>query len=88
MQLNQWNLAVKVANKHNVKEIDSLLAKYAAHLLSKNRTVDAIEVSATLLCSIECPVFVFFRICVPQCFDDSILFIRDTSTTASILETS
>eukprot|EP00049_Salpingoeca_infusionum_P026788 m.27924 g.27924 ORF g.27924 m.27924 type:complete len:1165 (+) comp8999_c0_seq1:165-3659(+) len=43
VQLNQWDLAVKVANEHNVKEIDVLLAKYASHLLSKDKKVEAIE---------------------------------------------
>ncbi len=44
VRLNQWNLAVQLANTHHVPEIDSLLAKYATHLLSKGKVVDAIEV--------------------------------------------
>ncbi len=63
VQLNQWNLAVKVANKHNVKEIDALLAKYATHLLSKNKIVDAIEVSTA-------PTFGFH---IPTSFDSQIV---------------
>ena len=39
----QWDLAVELAKKHNVKEIDSLLAKYAAHLLEKDKVLDAIQ---------------------------------------------
>ncbi|EGD73851.1 WD repeat-containing protein 35 [Salpingoeca rosetta] len=43
VELNQWDQAVKLANEHNVKEIDALLAKYASHLLSKDKLVEAIE---------------------------------------------
>ncbi|XP_072266186.1 WD repeat-containing protein 35 [Pyxicephalus adspersus] len=43
MHLNQWNKAVELAKNHNMKEIGSLLAKYASHLLEKNKTLDAIE---------------------------------------------
>lgn len=39
----QWDLAVELAKKHHIKEIDSLLAKYAAHLLEKEKVLDAIE---------------------------------------------
>jgi hypothetical protein len=39
----QWDLAVELAKKHNIKETDSLLAKYAAHLLENNKILDAIE---------------------------------------------
>ena len=40
---SQWDLAVDLAKKHHVKEIDSLLAKYAAHLLEKEKVLDAIQ---------------------------------------------
>ena len=43
VHLNQWNTAIELAKTHNVREIDSLLAKYAQHLLEKNKTVNAIE---------------------------------------------
>lgn len=43
MDLNQWNTAIELAKTHNVREIDSLLAKYASHLLEKNKIVSAIE---------------------------------------------
>eukprot|EP01137_Pigoraptor_chileana_P013479 Opistho-2@67034 len=43
VQLNQWNQAVDLAKQHNIKEIDSLLAKYASHLLEKKKTLNAIE---------------------------------------------
>nr|XP_006001165.1 PREDICTED: WD repeat-containing protein 35 isoform X1 [Latimeria chalumnae] len=43
VHLNQWNKAVELAKNHNMKEIGSLLAKYASHLLEKNNTLDAIE---------------------------------------------
>ncbi|XP_065063167.1 WD repeat-containing protein 35-like [Rhopilema esculentum] len=41
--LNQWDLAISLAKEHNVKEIDSLLAKYASHLLEENKRLEAIE---------------------------------------------
>lgn len=43
VQLNQWDQAIELAKRHNIKEIDTLLAKYATHLLEKNKTLDAIE---------------------------------------------
>ena len=43
VELNQWDQAVKLASEHNVTEIDALLAKYASHLLSKDKLVEAIE---------------------------------------------
>lgn len=43
VHLNQWNQAIELAKTHNVREIDSLLAKYAQHLLEKNKVVNAIE---------------------------------------------
>ncbi|KAG9494630.1 hypothetical protein GDO78_002132 [Eleutherodactylus coqui] len=42
-KLLPWNKAVELAKNHNMKEIGSLLAKYASHLLEKNKTLDAIE---------------------------------------------
>ncbi|WAR17526.1 WDR35-like protein [Mya arenaria] len=39
----KWNMAIDLAKTHNVREIDSLLAKYAQHLLEKNKIVNAIE---------------------------------------------
>ncbi|NXA51529.1 WDR35 protein, partial [Nothocercus julius] len=43
VHLNQWNKAVELAKNHNMKEIGSLLARYATHLLEKNKILDAIE---------------------------------------------
>ncbi len=43
LELNQWNTAIELAKTHNVREIDSLLAKYAQHLLEKNKLISAIE---------------------------------------------
>lgn len=43
VHLNQWNTAIELAKSHNVREIDSLLAKYASHLLEKNKIINAIE---------------------------------------------
>ena len=39
----QWHEAIELAKKHDVKEIDQLLGRYAAHLLEKNKTLSAIE---------------------------------------------
>ena len=39
----QWNKAVELAKSYNMKEIKSLLAKYASHLLEKNKTLEAVE---------------------------------------------
>ncbi|XP_021109184.1 WD repeat-containing protein 35 isoform X7 [Heterocephalus glaber] len=43
VHLHQWNKAVELAKSHNMKEIGSLLARYASHLLEKNKTLEAIE---------------------------------------------
>ncbi|TKC48108.1 hypothetical protein EI555_005264, partial [Monodon monoceros] len=43
VHLNRWNKAVELAKSHNMKEIGSLLARYASHLLEKNKILDAIE---------------------------------------------
>ncbi|XP_031790055.1 WD repeat-containing protein 35 isoform X2 [Piliocolobus tephrosceles] len=42
-KLLPWNKAVELAQNHSMKEIGSLLARYASHLLEKNKTFDAIE---------------------------------------------
>lgn len=34
---------MELAKNHNMKEIGSLLARYASHLLEKNKILDAIE---------------------------------------------
>ena len=43
VHLNQWNQAIGLAKQHNVREIDALLAKYASHLLGKDKKIEAIE---------------------------------------------
>lgn len=43
IHLNQWNMAIDLAKQHNIKEIDTLLAQYAKHLLEKNKLLNAIE---------------------------------------------
>lgn len=43
VHLNQWDQAIELAKQHNIKEIDTLLAKYASYLLEKNKKLDAIE---------------------------------------------
>lgn len=43
VQLNQWDQAVELARLYQLPEISNLLAKYASHLLEKNRTMEAVE---------------------------------------------
>lgn len=43
MYPSQWNKAVELTRTHNMKEIKSLLSKYASHLLEKNKTLEAVE---------------------------------------------
>mmetsp|Transcript_8336 Transcript_8336/g.17822 ORF Transcript_8336/g.17822 Transcript_8336/m.17822 type:complete len:1276 (-) Transcript_8336:992-4819(-) len=41
--LNQWDQGVTLAQQHNFPQIEALLAKYANHLLEKQKYLDAIE---------------------------------------------
>lgn len=41
--LNQWNTAIELAKKHNIHDIDTLLTKYARHLLEKKKFLSAVE---------------------------------------------
>lgn len=41
--LNQWELAVNLAQQHNFEQIEGLLAKYAQHLLDKNKKIEAVQ---------------------------------------------
>merc|ERR1740138_86944 len=41
--LNQWDLAVKNAQQQNFQQIEGLLAKYAQHLLDKNKKIEAVQ---------------------------------------------
>ena len=43
----QWSRAVELAKLHRVEDIDSLLAKYASHLLQNNKILNAIELYPT-----------------------------------------
>ena len=43
MLLNQWDQAVTLAQQHNFPQIEGLLAKYANHLLEKEKFLEAIE---------------------------------------------
>lgn len=43
MLLNQWDQAVTLAQQHNFPQIEGLLAKYASHLLDKEKYLEAIE---------------------------------------------
>lgn len=41
--LNQWNMAVELAEQHNFLQIEQLLQRYAAHLMEKNKKMEAVE---------------------------------------------
>ncbi|GBG63808.1 hypothetical protein CBR_g39592 [Chara braunii] len=41
--LNQWDRAVQLAEAHNFSQIETLLTKYASHLLEKKKPMQAIE---------------------------------------------
>jgi len=41
--LNQWDLAVNLAQQQNFQQIEGLLAKYAQHLLDKNKQIEAVQ---------------------------------------------
>jgi WD repeat-containing protein 35 len=41
--LNQWGQAVALAQQANFPQIEGLLSKYAAHLLEKNKLLEAVE---------------------------------------------
>lgn len=41
--LNQWNMAVELADKHNFVQIEQLLQRYASHLIDQNKKIEAIE---------------------------------------------
>ncbi|XP_052827196.1 WD repeat-containing protein 35 [Octopus bimaculoides] len=43
IQLNHWNMAIDLARKYSIKDIDSMLTKYMSHLLEKGRTMNAVE---------------------------------------------
>lgn len=41
--LNEWQIALKLAQENQISEIDDLLAQYASHLLAKKKYFDIIE---------------------------------------------
>ena len=41
--LNQWNQAVELAEQHNFLAIEQLLARYAQHLIQKDKKMEAVE---------------------------------------------
>ncbi|GAB1603121.1 repeat-containing 35-like isoform X2 [Argonauta hians] len=43
IQLNHWNMAIDLAKKYSVKDIDAKLNTYMSHLLEKGRTMNASE---------------------------------------------
>lgn len=43
VMLNQWDLAVNLAQQQNFQQIEGLLAKYAQHLLDKNKRIEAVQ---------------------------------------------
>ena len=43
VQMNKWDLAVDLAEKHNFQQIDGLINKFAKVLFEKNRKMDLVE---------------------------------------------
>merc|ERR1719221_844585 len=43
VMLNQWDLAVNLAQQQNFQQIEGLLTKYAQHLLDKNKKIEAVQ---------------------------------------------
>lgn len=41
--LSQWDLAVNLAQQQNFQQIEGLLAKYAQHLMDKNKKIEAVQ---------------------------------------------
>jgi hypothetical protein len=72
VNLNQWDQAVDLAKKYKLPEIGSLLAKYATHLLAKDRLLEAVELyrkanyfleAARLLFQV-CHIFVICKVLI------------------------
>jgi WD repeat-containing protein 35 len=40
--LNQWNIAIELAETHRFKEIESVLKKYGEHILEQGRQKEAV----------------------------------------------
>lgn len=43
VSLNKWDVGVHLAENHDFQQIETLLSKYAQHLLEKKKTLHAIE---------------------------------------------
>ena len=56
----QWDQAIELAKQHKSRDIDSLLAKYATHLLDKGKILSAVELY---------PYTLIRTLCVPRCPD-------------------
>jgi WD repeat-containing protein 35 len=41
--LNQWNLAIELAENHHVKDIEKILNNYAEHILSNGKRKEVVE---------------------------------------------
>jgi hypothetical protein len=76
VNLNQWDQAVDLAKKFKLPEIGSLLAKYATHLLAKDRVLEAVELyrkanyfleAARLLYQV-CHITVMYRVLISLIF--------------------
>jgi hypothetical protein len=92
VNLNQWDQAVDLAKKFKLPEIGNLLAKYATHLLSKDRLLEAVELyrkanhfleAARLLYQV-CHITVIYRVLIYLvfaheflCYSFFALFLRE-----------
>lgn len=43
VSLNEWNSAIELAKEYKIREIDTVLARYAKHLLDDDETLSAVE---------------------------------------------
>ncbi|CAN8003269.1 unnamed protein product [Ixodes pacificus] len=43
VSLNEWNNAIELAKEFNIREIDTVLARYAKHLLDEKKVLSAVE---------------------------------------------
>ncbi|EEC01248.1 WD-repeat protein, putative [Ixodes scapularis] len=43
VSLNEWNDAIELAKEFNIREIDTVLARYAKHLLDEKKVLSAVE---------------------------------------------
>ncbi|XP_063218863.1 WD repeat-containing protein 35 isoform X3 [Bacillus rossius redtenbacheri] len=53
VSLNQWDQAIDLAKKYKLPDINSLLSKYAAHLLERGRLLETVELYRKANCLVD-----------------------------------